>query len=546
MSILRFNNLEIITAADEFSMIAGGYLLKGFAVSLQTHQTPRCYYHHGWQSWSLAAWTDLRPLPVQKPVLLHPLQIDPVYAHHPVPNGSWLGAVDFADGNILFLGALGLDSHVQLRESKLQGWYETVTRDNISRYETEWFAAYGPESEVFSAYAHLLEKKFGKGRAEKPYCVWCSWYSLYTAIDEKILFRTFDNLGDLPFDVLQVDDGWQISIGDWEVNPKFPSGMEGLANKIKSTGRKAGLWLAPLLVVPSSKTFREHSDWLLRDEQGKLVSAGFNWGEQLYALDTTHPAVLDWLAALMKRVRAWGYDYLKLDFLYAGALPGKRHVDVSREAAYRHGLGVLREAMGSDAYLLTCGAPILPSLGLCDGMRIGPDVAAEWEIYRDAILLQNPTIPGAKNALRTTLHRLWLAPIVHIDPDVAYFRSVETKLTAEQNVMSQNLALICNFKATSDLPQWLTNSDREKLRNFLTHQPKIERTARYTFQIDGHEVDFGAAISLLEPPEGLNALIAEITGWLGSQPFTLKLLDKMRKNALEKVKEKSLQRPQRL
>ena len=26
-----------------------------------------------------------------------------------------------------------------------------------------------------------------------------------------------------------------------------------------------------------------------------MASAGFNWGEPLYALDTTHPAVLEWL-----------------------------------------------------------------------------------------------------------------------------------------------------------------------------------------------------------------------------------------------------------
>jgi alpha-galactosidase len=534
MSILKFGNLEIIAAADEFCMITGGYLLKGATVSLQTPQTPRCYYRHGWQSWSLAAWTDLQPLPIQKPALLHPLQIDPIYARHPSPNGSWLGAVDFADGNILFLGALGLDSHVQLRDGVLQGWYESVGRDIISPYE--WFAAYGPENEVFSAYAQHLEKKFGKGRVEKPYRVWCSWYSLYTAIDEKILYKTFDDLGNLPFDVLQVDDGWQISIGDWEANAKFPSGMDGLANKIRSTGRKAGLWLAPLLVVPSSKVYREHSDWLLRNEQGKPVSAGFNWGEQLYALDTTHPAALDWLAALMKQVHAWGFDYLKLDFLYAGALPGKRHVHMPREAAYRHGLSVLREAMGNDTYFLTCGAPILPSIGLCDALRIGPDVAAEWENQRDAILLYNPTTPGAKNAVRTTLNRLWLSPLLHTDPDVAYFRLVETKLTAGQNAMLQDLARVCNFKATSDLPQWLTDSEREALRDFLTSQPQVERTGRYTFRLDGREVDFSAAMPLPEPPTGFAALVGEITGWLGSQPFILKLLNKFGKNALEKTK----------
>jgi hypothetical protein len=35
-----------------------------------------------------------------------------------------------------------------------------------------------------------------------------------------------------------VDDGWQLSIGDWEANGKFPSGMNALAEKIKSTGAK--------------------------------------------------------------------------------------------------------------------------------------------------------------------------------------------------------------------------------------------------------------------------------------------------------------------
>jgi alpha-galactosidase len=532
---IEFGQNKVLVEAESISAVPGGFILTGSNVRIQLPSTPRCYYRHGWQSWSLAAWTDLQPIPVQKPALLLPMQVDPLYAQHPSPNGSWLGAVDFADGNILFLGALGLDSHVQLRDGQLQGWYETVARDNIPRYETEWFAAYGPEAEVFSAYAQLLSQKLGTGRVKTPYRVWCSWYSLYTAIDEKTLHNIFEGLGNLPFDVLQVDDGWQISIGDWEANAKFPSGMDGLANKIKSTGRKAGLWLAPLLVVPSSKTYHEHPDWLLRDEQGKLISAGFNWGEALFALDTTHPAALDWLARLMKQVRTWGYDYLKLDFLYAGALPGKRYDNMPREAAYRHGLGVLREAMGEDAYFLTCGAPVLPSIGLCDALRIGPDVAAEWENQRDAILLYNPTTPGAKNAVRTTLNRLWLAPLCHIDPDVAYFRSVETKLTIEQNAMLQNLARVCNFKATSDLPQWLTDSERETLRDFLTCQPQVERTNRYTFRLDGREVDFGPAMPLPEPPRGIDALMGEITGWLGSQPFALKLLDKLGKSRLEKL-----------
>ncbi len=30
----------------------------------------------------------------------------------------------------------------------------------------------------------------------------------------------------------------------------------------------------------------------------------------------------------MKQVRQWGFDYVKLDFLYGGALPGKRSIRI--------------------------------------------------------------------------------------------------------------------------------------------------------------------------------------------------------------------------
>jgi alpha-galactosidase len=322
---------------------------------------------------------------------------------------------------------------------------------------------------------------------------------------------------------LQVDDGWQVDIGDWEVNAKFPSGMKPLADKIKSTRRRAGLWLAPLIATKSSKLFREHPDWFLRNKTGKFVSAGFNWGERLYALDTTHPDVTSWLVALMKQVRAWGFDYLKLDFLYGGALKGRRFKDMPREAAYREALRVMREAMGADAFFLTCGTPILPAIGLCDAIRIGPDVAHYWEKYRDAYLLYNPTIPGTKNAIRTTLHRLWLKPLLHIDPDVAYFESGANQLTQEQRLLLQNLANVCEFKATSDLPQWLGRVEFDQLRSFLNATPKIEQTGRYTFHIDDSIVDFTSATSLPDIPKGLTALRGKFVGWLGDRYFLLRM-----------------------
>ena len=391
---------------------------------------------------------------------------------------------------------------------------------------------------IFEQYAGLLKERFGSGRVQKSLRVWCSWYSLYTGIDEERLLKILHDLGDLPFDVFQVDDGWQMAIGDWEPNAKFPSGMDGMAARIKATGRKAGLWLAPLLVVPSSNLYREHPDWLLRDGHGRLVSAGFNWGEQLYALDTTHPGALDWLRALMKKVRGWGYEYVKLDFLYAGALPGKRHVDMPREAAYRDGLKVIREALG-EAYFLTCGAPILPSLGLCDGLRVGPDVAGYWTSHRDDDLLMNTATPGTRNAIRTTLQRLWLKPLVQTDPDVAYFRTRLNDLTTEQKQLLQDLARIAEFKATSDVPAWLTESERAALRLFLERRPAIRKTGRTSYEMDGRMVDFGAQIGLPALPGPFTNLMGAMVGGLANVPFLMKIFNGLEQRALKKKLEEN-------
>jgi alpha-galactosidase len=501
-------------------------IIKAKELHIQFPSKPVKYYRHGWQSWSLAAWTDPTPLPIPKPAIFHPLQVDAEHVHKKYLNGSWLGAVEFADGNILLLGALATDANVSLVEDQLSGRSEAD--------EIEWFIAFGEEIVVFEEYAEELGNRLGRTRKDDAPRIWCSWYSLYYAIDEPIMHKVFKDLGDLPFDVLQIDDGWQVDIGDWEANKKFPSGMKALADKIKSTERRAGLWLAPLIATRSSKLFRQHSDWFLRNDAGRLVSAGFNWGERLYALDTTHPDVTLWLVALMKQVRAWGFDYLKLDFLYGGALKGKRFKDMPREAAYRESLRVMREAMGADAFLLTCGTPILPAIGLCDAIRIGPDVSYFWEAFRDAYLLYNPTIPGTKNAIRTVIHRLWLKPLLHIDPDVAYFESKENQLTQAQRILLQDLAYVCEFKATSDLPQWLGKDELEELRSFLRAKPKIERDGRYIFHIDDRTVDFTSATSLPDIPKGLIALWGRFVGWLGDRYFILRLykvlnLSKLRK-----------------
>ncbi len=485
-------------------------------VQIELPAAPIRYYRHGWQSWTLAAWTDpARELPMMKPEIIHVRQTDPVYAKHPHPNGSWLGAVEFEDGRIVFLGAIGLGAHVSIRQNQLQGWYESGVGD--------WFIASGEESEIFAQYADLLGDRFGKSKSKTAPRVWCSWYSFYKEITERKIRGVLKSLGDLPFDVIQIDDGWQVGPGDWTPNEKFPAGMDVLAASIRATGRKAGLWMAPLMVGEKSSVYRDHPDWLVQDMDGGPVYAGFEWGGSNYALDATHPEAAEWLEDTIRTAVNWGYEYLKLDFLYAGALPGKRHTDMPREAAYRRALEIIRRAAG-DAYLLVCGSPILPSLGLCDAMRVGPDVANDWDSRLYSYLLYNQTTPGVRNGIRTSLNRLWLRPLVHVDPDVVFFQKSKS-LTDDQRQLLQDLSDICSFKATSDLPSSWTEAQRAQVRQWLEAAPESIRTGRYTFTVGGRNVDFTPAMDLPPRPSGFALIERAVVSWLGEQSWALKIWD---------------------
>jgi alpha-galactosidase len=271
--------------------------------------------------------------------------------------------------------------------------------------------------------------------------------------------------------------------------------MKAIADRISATGRTPGIWLAPFMVSSNSLLSKNHPDWLLRDENGNPLSAGITWSGKPFELDVTHPEVLEWLDQLSRRVCGWGYRYLKLDFLYIGAAIGKRYKEMPREVAYRNALQVIREAAG-DAYILACGAPIIPSLGLCDGIRVGPDVSPYWLNTPMTVWLNNPNDTSTQNAIRTSLHRLWLSPLVNIDPDVMFFRSKHNALKSYENRLLQDLGIISGFKATSDLPQWLSSSDKKTLRKYLASNPTIQKKKRYEYDIDGRAVDFTPAVPI--------------------------------------------------
>lgn len=479
------------------------------SLQISLPQPPKRFYRHGWQSWTLTTWLD----PAQPPMPVRAMEFrakdeDPGYGFHRNHISCWVGAVELAEDDILLLGALGLSGRVELDDPALHGFFD-------DEQAGQWLIARGPEEEVFSKYAQALGPIFGKGRFPKAPRVWCSWYSLYGWVTERSILKALDGIQDLPFEVFQIDDGWQLAHGDWDANPKFPSGMRSLAEKIAATGRVPGLWLAPFMVSPKSQLAKDHPDWLLRDENGAPVSAGITWSGNPLGLDVSHPEVLEWLGRLIHKVRGWGYRYLKLDFLYIGGSIGKRYRDIAREAAYRNAMQVIRDAAG-DAYILACGAPIVPSLGVCDGIRVGPDVSPFWINTPLTVWLNNPNDTSTQNAIRTSLHRLWLSPLVNVDPDVMFFQSRHNTLKPDESQLLQALGLLSGFKATSDLPHWMKESEKQALRAFLEATPDIHKRKRYEYKIGDRIVDFSHAIPI--PASNLN-----IPVWLAKYLGILKI-----------------------
>lgn len=279
---------------------------------------------------------------------------------------------------------------------------------------------------------------------------WCSWYQFssekYTGtVTPHAVRQNLEAVSSLrprlPLDVIQIDDGYESYVGDWFsfVN-SFKEGMDGLAQEIRRAGFTPGVWLAPFIVDPRSKLAREHPDWLLRGLLNRPVNAGFLWNRFATALDLTHLEALEYVLDVVDTaVHRWGFPYLKLDFLYAAALPGHYHDPTkTRAQVLRAGLEAVRQAAGEDTYLLGCGCPLGPAVGLVDAMRIGADTARRWLPSFNGIefyIKEERDLPSARyashNALsRAPLHNHWWVN----DPDCLLLRP--TTLLTQQEVQT--------------------------------------------------------------------------------------------------------------
>jgi alpha-galactosidase len=301
-------------------------------------------------------------------------------------------------------------------------------------------------SELLEVWAADIGHEAG-ARTQADYQVgWCSWYQYFHQVTEHDLLANLTEADRWPFDVFQIDDGYQAAIGDWlDTSDQFPSDLSALASAIRGAGRTPGLWLAPFLVAPDAEVARRHPDWLARrtvdDVDRGPLRTWWNpaWGGGLdgymYGLDTTHPDVLSHLEHVAAAVVDAGFPYLKLDFTFSPSVDGG-YADPGQTPAerVRSGFDALRRGAGSDAFLLGCGVPLAHVVGVVDANRIGPDVAPVWALRPDDEIVPGylGTQPATAHALTNTLSRSWMHRNLWLnDPDCLMLRSSDTALGPE-------------------------------------------------------------------------------------------------------------------
>lgn len=175
---------------------------------------------------------------------------------------------------------------------------------------------------TYSAMMRRRGLKFEPAPASAFEPIWCAWgYGRNFTLNQ--VDGALPVVKKLGFAWVGVDDGWQSLDGDWQLVPtKFPNGdsdMKAVVDRIHAQGFRAQIWWAPLAAKPDSQLVKSHPEQLLMNADGSKQKISY-WND--WYLCPTDPGVLEHHRRLViKMMKEWGYDGLKLDGQHMNAVP---------------------------------------------------------------------------------------------------------------------------------------------------------------------------------------------------------------------------------
>lgn len=294
---------------------------------------------------------------------------------------------------------------------------ETVSTEVIRLAETENVK---DEIDYFCRYKTGL---YGS-RAGKHPSVFCTWYYYGLTVTYEDVRMNLARVRELnlPFDVFQVDEGWEIVLGEWAPNQKFPVPMKQVADEIKAAGYIPGIWTSPFVAHETASVWKDHPEWILKDKQGNPCLFPMN-DTVYFVFDITNPATYEYFTRLYQKLTdEWGYTYHKLDFtraavIYEDAVFYDDRVTLAQ--AFYRAVQAIRKGMGEESFFVMCGGLYDPVIGLVDAQRTGSDVLSMWSsnINKDG--------KTAPYTIRQSVMRYYMNAWWDNDPDALMIRKNE-------------------------------------------------------------------------------------------------------------------------
>jgi alpha-glucosidase (family GH31 glycosyl hydrolase) len=149
---------------------------------------------------------------------------------------------------------------------------------------------------------------------EEP--IWTTWAYYKDKIDQETVLNFAHEIIDhgYPYQIMEIDDRWQIEYGDLVFDPqRFPE-PEKMVAKLHELGFKVTLWVIPFL-HPRSKAAQEGvvRGYLVKDGRGEPYKIKW-WQGAGYLLDVTNPEAMDWFGHRLKTLQdEMGIDGYKFD-----------------------------------------------------------------------------------------------------------------------------------------------------------------------------------------------------------------------------------------
>ncbi|MCB0729867.1 MAG: alpha-galactosidase [Ignavibacteriae bacterium] len=149
--------------------------------------------------------------------------------------------------------------------------------------------------------------------------------SLRSILNYERIFKEIEYASEMGVDIFVLDDGWEETQGIWTPNKKrLKDGLAPIKEKLDEHNMKMGLWFSPMGIDTSTKRYKLHQDWVIKDSEGNPIKA--QWG---------HPAfdfVSDFSELFIedcKKLIDQGCSFMKWDAIntFYSDLPNLHHGD---------------------------------------------------------------------------------------------------------------------------------------------------------------------------------------------------------------------------